>query len=127
MLEETAKKVHDVCLYNKDGGNKIFKSDKVQAAMKDGWADSPAAALNGDPATDNEPKMTPEDRAKKLEGAIIKIMSEDDLKKKTAAGMPTVGAIQKMVGFDISADERTEIFDRLNAERKAAKAEGPAE
>lgn len=113
-------------IYHATEAAKIVDSDECEQHYKEGWADSPAA-FKDEPETTSEPdnpsEMTAEERVKKVENAIIEVMTEGDEAKKTAQGMPKVEVLEAIVRFDITAEERTEIFNRLNAEREAAQSQ----
>lgn len=62
--------------------------------------------------------LTPEDRKILLSAAIEELVTKNDSKDFTAAGMPHVKVLSAKVGFNVEADERDAAFAAFTAARK---------
>ncbi|SNY91448.1 hypothetical protein SAMN04515647_1670 [Cohaesibacter sp. ES.047] len=77
-----------------------------------------------DEATGSEPSLSDEERKRVIINVLPQLKSDTDL---TKAGEPKVSVIEKLVGFDVSADEVKAIWADVQAQSAALKVDPQSE
>lgn len=60
--------------------------------------------------------MSPEERAEKVLTAVKEIVEGGNPEDMTGAGLPKAGKITAMVGFEVTASERDDAYEKVKAE-----------
>ncbi len=90
-----------VWLYHREHGARIFQSEEeLEQAQENGWVDTPARFDNPEAeGGDSDEDLTDEEILK----AVAKAAEEGPF---TADGRPTVEAVEKILGRNITAEQR---------------------
>ena len=69
-----------------------------------------------EPEKPKAPAMTEEERAENIKAAVKMILESGNQEKLIASGAPDVRALEGILGFDISADERNAAYEIVKKE-----------
>lgn len=117
---------HNGTLYTPDdpGNDAITLTEKEAKQLLKLKVISEPADEDTDEAAGSEPPLSDEERKRVIINVLPQLKSDTDL---TKAGEPKVSVIEKLVGFDVSADEVKAIWADVQAQSAALKTDPQGE